>query len=614
MARRPASSSSLLRRLFRWGSRTRGPGDMGMGGAMGQPGKPNRTQVGSADYYNSHLKTPAERNKQYDLYDELDDLVPEIATVLDAMAEDSCQFDPEHKASVWVEGKNKEVVNELNMLFRRLEIEEWIEGAHRDLAKQGDDFGRLMFFDPDKDPERAKLGVLGIEWFDPRYIERVEDENGVLLGFLDTNKMGATALQQKDVFMPWDFVHFRLRTRKYATNTGANVYGTSLIKNAARPGKQLHMVDSMLQVMRLTKSTDKRVYEIDVGDASPQEIPGILRSWQQIFTRSSWRDLISGESSQLYDPLAFDEDIFWPKRKGSDTKVDVIPAEPNIRDLEDVKMKRNQLFGAMRAPQTYFGFGDEVDAERSASSRDVRFARVVKKLQRGGINGLTRLCQIHLALKGMSTDLSNFQVKFQEPSAIEHVHRLEATQVLIDIAERMVAMGESMNLNPVRWRMRILRQVFGFSELDIRTYFQRDLAQHAGMNPDDAEKQDPASFAAAMDQFNTGPMGMAPDKEKEKLLNSAMTNAAMEKALGEREIYIPDDPYLRDPLPNPARERNLLPPAFRVAGKLFERDAEDPTGDYVTLLEADLDEGPQPENEDLSDEALTGAFDDDEEG
>ena len=572
-------SISALRRLFRWGARTQGPNQFGPGGAAGK-----RNRQSPYDVYQGQLKTPRDRNKQYDLYEELDE-ISEIASVLDAYAEDATQYDKEKKASIWIEGKNKKIVDECNMLLKRLEMEEHIEAIARDVAKNGDDFGRLLHFDPTKDPEKARLGVLGIEWHDPRYIERVEDDNGILLGFMDSDKTGAASIAREDMFMPWDFVHFRMRTRKYATMTGANIYGTSLLKNASRPGKQMKMLDDMLAILRLNKTFDKRVYEIDVGDATPEEIPSILRQWQQIFTRANWRDLISGEVSQLYDPLAVDDDIFWPKRKGSESKVTTTPADPNVRDLADVDHKRNQLFGALRAPKGYFGFDESgsTDAQTSISSKDIRFARLVKKLQRAIINGITRICQIHLALREMDTNLENFQVMMVEPSAIEHVHRLEAMQVLIDISERMLLMGDHMALEPVRWRTHILRKVFGFSDTDLKMYFvkeliqkqQDDQGQQQGGQGGGAIPMAPVPPADPNDPAQSG--GGAPTKEA---LNAAVARAIISKKLDEAEVYFPPDPYLTsmDFLPEQESRKRLsetpLPGKIIVGNRIFEKDAE----------------------------------------
>jgi hypothetical protein len=558
----PNRVTKSLRKLFRWGPNTKGPKDAGMSGGR-------RSRRSNYDVYNDALKTPRDRTKLYDLYDELDE-IPEVASVLDAYAEDATQIDKQRQSSVWIEGKNKEVVDELNKLFKRIEVEEFIEGLARDVSKYGDDFARLIFHDPEQsDDKKTHLGVMGLQWYDPREVERVEEENGVLLGFMETDKLGGNQIRDEDMFNPWDFVHFRIRTRKYISRSGGNVYGTSLLRNASRSGKQYKMIDDMLLVLRMTKSTDKRIYNIDVGNAAPAEIPGILRNYQSIFTRAHWRDYISGEVSELYDPLAMDEDIFWPKRKGSETEVKVIPAEPNISSLADVDHKRNQLFGSLRAPKAHFGFEGDVDARNTISSQDIRFARLVKKLQRSIINGLVRLCQIHLALREMPTEKENFKVVMLEASAIEHVQRLEADQILIDMAERMVVMGESMALDPIQWRMHILRKIFGFTETDLKKYFRVALVKQAEVpiiNPEGG-KQDTGEDAYPTPHAAKSPEPEAPRESTtdhhqmmEDIMQTVLARKADmvgEGAEGERDQPVPGAPKRK-------------PPRIDIAGVIYE--------------------------------------------
>lgn len=537
-----------LRRLFKWGPQVRGPQD------IARP-KSKRTRQSPYDMYRDTMRLPRDRAKTYDSYDELDE-ISEIASVLDAYAEDATQHDKERKASVWVEGPDAKIVAELNMLFQRLEIEQWIEGLARDLAKNGDDFARLRFFDPVRDPDRSRYGIVGIEWVDPRTIERVEDEDGLLLGFMDTAKVGGTQIKAEDLFMPWEFVHWRIRTRKYISKQGSNIYGTSLLRNASRAGKQMKMIDDMLMILRMTKSTDKRIYNIDVGAAAPAEIPSILREYQAIFTRAHWRDLLSDDVSQMYDPLAIDEDIFWPKRSGSETEVKVIPSEPNINNLADVDHKRNQLFGALRAPKMYFGYDDsgQQDARTSVSSQDIRFARITKKLQGAIKLGLSRLAQIHLAFRGMDTNADNFNIMMTEPSSLEHVQRLESMQVLIDIGERMVVMGTSMALDPVSWRTHILRKVFSFSEEEIKKYFHAELVTNAApelMMP--ASSEDPQ---AALPPDPNQP----PQNPPERLMNALkkadpkVFEVAMKRAIAKKLLA---EPVTREK--DPRVEESALP-------------------------------------------------------
>ena len=77
-----------LRALFGWTGATP-PKDKPRAGEA-----PGFDQYGINPYqlYTNTVRPPYERRRKYDIYDEMDEL-PEIASILDAYAEDATQFD-----------------------------------------------------------------------------------------------------------------------------------------------------------------------------------------------------------------------------------------------------------------------------------------------------------------------------------------------------------------------------------------------------------------------------------------------------------------------------------------------------------------------------------------
>lgn len=420
------------------------------------------------------IESPTDRIMLYDIYEELDDTVPEIASVLDQYSEDATQVDKVKGKSVWIESDNEEIQTELTSMLERLGIEEDLEGLFRDLAKYGDDFMRLIYWDPATHPELArKTGIHYYEFVDPRVYERVEDEYGVLIGFVPTDLSGSSTILDDRILKPWDVVHFRIRTRKYTPMLGRNIHGTSMLKNSIRPGRQKRMLDDLMLNYRLHKSTDKRIYYIDVGNAAPEQIPSILNLYRNNVTRKSHLNRMTSEAFMQRKPMSFLEDIFWPIKGDSQTRIDSISADPNIRDIVDIEHKVRQLFGTLRAPMSSFGFSREnqLEARNPASSVDIRFARAVMKLQKSGIQGLTRMCQIHLALRGMDPSADNFRVCMTEPSALEHLMRIENMQQKLGAADQMIRLGQDIGLDNKNWAVYVMRMIFGFNNKEIEKYY-----------------------------------------------------------------------------------------------------------------------------------------------
>lgn len=466
----------------------------GWTGASAPPDKPRKgtnlsqTQmqfgVNPFQAYSSTVKPPYDRRRRYDIYDEMDELEL-VSSILDAYAEDCTQFDREKKASVWVEAADSKVKKIINDMFERVKVEEWIEASCRDVGKYGDDFAEL-------DIEEG-IGIVGIDWRDPRDIERIENRQGTLVGFEETKKLKniAAMLERGEqkityTYKPWDIVHFRLYRRKREWKQKyRNIYGTSVLAGSERITKQLKILDDMLMVRRLTKTLDTRVYKIDTARSSVEEEVLILKRWRNALKRKTFIDPAStARFDTPFDPFTFQEDVFWPVKEGSNSSVDVIQGQPNVADIVDVEYFRDKFFGSTRAPKAYFGYEGDINAKATLSSQDMKWGRASNAVQRATRNGLTRMAQIELALHNMDATAAKFDIKMVVPSVLEDLSRLEAMQTMIDAAERMAGLGETLNLDSDAWREHILMSVLGMSKQEIKMYSSKGPGDDPSTEPD----------------------------------------------------------------------------------------------------------------------------------
>lgn len=420
------------------------------------------------DAYFNYLQSATNRIDKYDVYDAMDE-ESDVCSVLDGYAEDATQVDHDSEHVVWVEGDDQGVVDELNfMLHNSLKIDSWAESNARDIAKAGDDFGRIVTNDD---------GIISIEWLNPRVIERIENNDGMLLGFEWVDQLESyiarvrAAKEGDDIrpsLAPWDIIHFRLYRRKRLPNElTRNIYGTSILVAAEKPAKRVKILDDILMITRLTRAMDRHLYKIDVGNSAVEEVVRTLKAWKRALKRREYIDPASGSFDSRFDPLAFTEDVFMPVKQGTASDVSAIPGITNITDIADIDQFINKLFGALRAPKADYGYEGESDLTKTTSNRSVKWARSVVSLQKAMKDGYTRLCQIHLALKGMETDTEKFKVMMVSPSSLEMLERLEAWQTLVDVADRMVALGDTMGFEKRAWSDYILRNVLWLSKQEI---------------------------------------------------------------------------------------------------------------------------------------------------
>lgn len=418
-------------------------------------------------YYNQMLP-PEERRRRYDTYDELDEL-SDVSTILDAYAEDATQYDREKKASIWIEAKDEQVKAILEEMLKRVDAQGFQEAITRDVAKYGDDFAILNV--------QKGVGITGWDWVDPRSIERIENRQGDLLGFEWTERLESLSVALKRgekpqlTFKPWEVLHFRLfRRKRVGKQNFRNIYGTSILAGSTRIGKQVKILDDMLMVRRLVKTFDTRVYKIDTAKSSVAEEIQILKRWKNAMKRKAYVDPANGRLDVPFDPMSWQEDVFWPIREGSDSSVDIIPGQPNVGDIVDIEHFRDKFFGSMRAPKGYFGYEGDINAKATLASQDMKWGRTVNSLQKAIKNGFYRLCQIELALHEIDPMTTEFTVGMVVPSVLEDLSRLDAMQSLIDIAERLASLGETLGLEETAWRLHILRAVLGLSDEEIERF------------------------------------------------------------------------------------------------------------------------------------------------
>jgi hypothetical protein len=127
----------------------------------------------------------------------------------------------------------------------------------------------------------------------------------------------------------------------------------------------------------------------------------------------------TGRIEENFNALAADEDFYIAVNgKGTGTKIDTLPGAENLGEVDDVKYFRDKLLAALKIPKDYIVEKDQ-SPERKAnlSQLDVKFARVITRIQKSIELGLETLAKRHLMLKGFPSMLvSNLKIKLPAPS------------------------------------------------------------------------------------------------------------------------------------------------------------------------------------------------------
>jgi len=357
------------------------------------------------------------RTERYVDFDQME-YMPEIASTMDIYADEMTTYS-DLRPMLNIDCSNEEIRAVLAILYDNiLNLPYNLFGWARTMCKYGDFF---LYLDIDD-----KYGVQSVIALPPQEIERLEGKDSTNPNYVQYqwNSAGMT-------FENWQMAHFRiLGNDKYAP------YGTSILEPARRIWRQLVLMEDAMMAYRVVRSSERRVFKIDVGAIAPQDVEQYMEKVVSQLKRNSIVDPSTGKIDLRYNPMSIEEDYFIPVRAGSATEIQTLAGAQNITQIDDVKYLRDKLFSALKIPQSYLTMGEGAEEDKTTlAQKDIRFSRTIQRLQRVIIAELTKIGIIHLYTLGFrGDDLLGFNLHLNNPSKISELQEIEHWKQKFDIA------------------------------------------------------------------------------------------------------------------------------------------------------------------------------------
>jgi len=408
------------------------------------------------------------RSERYVDFDQME-YMPEIASSMDIYS-DEMTTHSSLRPMLNIKCPNEEIKAVLTILFDQvISLQYNLFGWSRTMCKYGDFF---LYLDIDD-----KYGVKAVIALPPAEIERLEGKESTNPNYVQYqwNSAGMT-------FENWQICHFRiLGNDKYAP------YGTSILEPARRIWRQLTLMEDAMMAYRIVRSSERRVFKIDVGAIPPQDVEQYMQKVVTQLKRHSVVDPTTGRVDLRYNPMSIEEDYFIPVRPGSATTIESLAGAQNITAIDDIKYLRDKLFSALKIPAAYLSMGEEAAEDKTTlAQKDIRFARTVQRLQRVIVAELTKIGIIHLYTLGFrGDDLLSFSLTLNNPSKIAELQELEHWKQKFDIAA-----SATEGFFSRRW---VTEHIFGMSHEE----FQRNQREMYYDRQTDAALQAVAEAAAA---------------------------------------------------------------------------------------------------------------------
>jgi len=383
------------------------------------------------------------------------ELTAEISTALDIYADESVAQDANGR-TLHIYSDNPVIKKRLDQLFyETIDVENNLRPWTRNVCKYGDAFAFV-----DVSPSSGVQRVLSI------HVNEMQREEGT-----DSDDPMATKFRWMTggnrVLENWEVLHFRL-----LGNDQNLPYGTSVLDGARRIWRQLIMIEDAMLVYRITRAPDRRVFYVDVGGVSPDEVENYVEQAKRSIRSSPVVDRTSGRVDLRYNPFSTEEDFWIPTRGGeASSRIDVLPGGTNTGTVEDVAYIQRKLIGALKVPKAYLGYEDALASKSSLAQQDIRFSRTINMIQRSMITELNKLAVTHLFVCGFSgEDLLNFELRLSNPSTIAQQQKLELVNTKLTTAASVPE-----NLLPKRW---IYKNIIGLTDrqiLELKKWFVEDV-------------------------------------------------------------------------------------------------------------------------------------------
>ena len=392
---------------------------------------------------------------------------PEIGTALDIISEETCPLTSKGKMiNVYSSSKRTKAMLE-DLFVNRLHIYTDLPMIARHLTKYGNTF---MYLNIDKDN-----GIMGWTMLPVYEMDRVE--NGFTASYAISSTINNKDVRPDEVrfvwnghnennpFRNWQVAHFRLLNDSFFLP-----YGVSMLHKARRAWRMWSMMEDAMLIWRLDKAVERRVYKIFVGGINDTDVEAYVQQIANNFKRTPIIDPATGQIDLRRNFLDVASDYFIPvRREDAPNPIETLAAANSQVQMEDVEYMQNKMFAALRVPKTFLNFQEAQGKGQNLSIMDVRFSRMINRIQQFLLMELNKIAMIHLYIMGLTDEIGNFQLSLNNPSA-----QIEA-QELEDLTKRITTMQTALadpgTGIPMMSMHKALKEIMKMSDAEIKEMF-----------------------------------------------------------------------------------------------------------------------------------------------
>lgn len=397
--------------------------------------------ISNDDYYSDQLLSTLRTGYNLDeTYYENEEMSRDsvIGGAMEVITDDACQRDERSQKFVMVDSSDEKLAKFLqDFLDNNVGIDNRIWTWAFGIVEHGDFKLRRCEYYIGTHEDGVK-NVYYEDVLNPYKVTRIE-YMGKVLGFRDEDlEDNKTTFEKADKFVHFLSVKnsrrekvrvsFKNQDNELESVTCYKVFGTSLMDNARYIYRIVNLLDNMLILARVARSTQYNLVKIEVGNASPAKTQQILSDVRRRFegaTKMKKNTALKTDPS----PIPINSNIYLPTREGKgEIVVDSISNDADLHSIVDIDYFKDKEFATLRVPKAYLGFSsDDLStlANNSLLRMDARYARSVQRVQSILINGITDLCKNYLDYRGRHSDTTNFSIRMRALNTVDSMDKIE---------------------------------------------------------------------------------------------------------------------------------------------------------------------------------------------
>lgn len=397
---------------------------------------------------------------------DLMETMPEIGAALDIYSEEATVCTSKGKM-LNVYSKSDRIKSVLEDLFyNRLQINVTLPMIARGMCKYGNDY-ELLNID-------STNGIMGWKRLPVYEIDRIENGYGSSTGTALVVPTQTNIMKPDDIkfvwvghneatpYYNWQVAHFRMLGDSFFLP-----YGTSILHKARRAWRMLSMMEDAMLIYRLDKSIERRVFKIYVGAIDDADVPAFIQDVANNFKRTPIIDPLTGQVDLRKNFMDVSTDYFIPvRREDAPNPIETLQAAHNTDSMDDIQHMENKIFAALRVPKTFLNFQEAQGKGQNLSLLDIRFSRMINKVQQYLLLELNKIAMIHLYILGFEDDIANFTLSMNNPSAQIEALELEDVSKRVQVAS--AAVMQTPSGIPLMSLHRVLKEIMKMSDYEIK--------------------------------------------------------------------------------------------------------------------------------------------------